>query len=232
MTPRRPTSIFISIVAISLGLLFVSQPVEAQHRKKVLEEEVVDSTKWFQGLSVSFDLVGVIQKAVSSYGQYEAALRVNMKDRYFPIVELGVGVANHDEEATQIHYETRAPYFRVGIDLNLMKNKHDIYRLYGGARYGFSSFKFDVSHPPITDPYWGDEVSYGANDVKCTYHWLEAVFGVDAKIWGPVRLGWSVRYRRRLKCSVAEMDNCWYVPGYGREDKSNLGGTFNVIIEI
>ena len=232
MISRRPTSICISIATISLVLLFVCQPVVAQHRKKAVTAEAVDTTAWFQGLSVSIDLVGVIQRAVSSYGQYEAALRVNLKDRYFPIFELGVGSANHDEEATQMHYETRAPYFRAGIDFNLLKNKHDIYRLYGGARYGFSSFKYDVSHPPITDPIWGDKVPYGANDVKCTYHWLEAVFGVDAKIWGPVRLGWSVRYRRRLHKSIGEMDNCWYVPGYGREDRSNLGGTFNVIIEI
>lgn len=226
-----PTSISIFIATIS-AIFLLSQPMHAQGGKLPEDVAAEDSTSWFEGLSVSVDLVGPLQLALSSYGQYEAALRVNMKDRFFPILELGIGRANQDEEVTQTHYETKAPYMRIGVDFNLMKNKHDIYRLYGGARYGFTSFKFDVSHPPITDPIWQGQSTFDATDVKSSYHWMEAVFGVDAKIWGPVRLGWSVRYRHRLKKKVDEMDNCWYVPGYGVDNKSNLGGTFNVIVEI
>ena len=181
---------------------------------------------------MSVDVVGLIQLGVSDYGQYEAALRVNLKDRYFPIIELGLGKCDSDDEATTLHYHTSAPYGRIGIDFNLMKNKHDIYRIYAGARYGFTSFKFDVSHPGLTDPYWKDEVSFGAEGVQSTYHWLEAVMGVDAKIWGPIHLGWSVRYRRRLARSVDALDNSWYVPGYGLSGGSVLGGTFNIILEI
>lgn len=233
MIHLRPTSIYICKAAISFVLLLLAVPAWGQQRHKVhgLMEEP-DTTKFFQGLAVSADLVGVVQMAVSDYGQFEAALRVNLKDRYFPVLELGYGKANHDEEATQMHYETQAPYGRIGVDMNLMKNKHDIYRVYGGVRYAFTSFKFDVSHPDLTDPIWGDTAPYGGTDVKSSYHWLELLMGVDAKIWGPIRLGWSLRYRRRLKDSIDEMGHCWYVPGYGIDGGSNLGGTFNVTFEI
>ena len=114
-----PTSISIFIATIST-IFLLSQPMHAQGGKLPEDVAAKDSTSWFEGLSVSVDLVGPLQLALSSYGQYEAALRVNMKDRYFPILELGIGRANQDEEVTQTHYETKAPYMRLGVDLNLM----------------------------------------------------------------------------------------------------------------
>ena len=62
---------------------------------------------------------------LSDYGQYEGALRINLHDEWFPIVELGYGKASHtDDPATHLEYKTSAPYFRVGIDKNLLKQKH------------------------------------------------------------------------------------------------------------
>jgi len=55
---------------------------------------------------------------------------------------------------------------------------------------------------------------------------------VDAKIWGPVRLGWSARYKRRLLHDEGPLGNAWYVPGFGKTGGSRLGGTFNVIFEL
>lgn len=65
----------------------------------------------------------------------------------------------------------------------MMKNKHDIYRLYGGLRYAFTSYKYDLTGPEITDPIWGTTSPYEAKDISCNYHWMEILFGVDAKIW-------------------------------------------------
>lgn len=43
----------------------------------------------FAGFSVSGDLVGVIMAATSSRGQYEGAFRLNLKGKYFPVLEAG-----------------------------------------------------------------------------------------------------------------------------------------------
>ena len=191
-----------------------------------------DSVPFFKGFAVSVDLVGPVQMLIGDYGQYEAALRINLKDRYFPVVEMGIGKADHTNDATDISYKTSAPYFKVGVDFNLLKNKHDIYRLFAGVRYAFTSFKYDLSHPGTTDPVWGDTAPYEANGVKCSYQWVEAVIGVDAKMWGPVHLGWSLRYRSRVSHNDGPLGNSWYVPGYGKTGGSNIGGTFNVTVDI
>lgn len=229
MIRREVICIFISSLTISLLLAL---PISAQHQKLMIEPETNDSTPWLNGFAVSADLFGLLQYMVSDYGQFEGALRINLRDKYFPIVELGLGRAKHDDVVTNISYSSSSPYGRIGIDLNLMKDKHDDYRLYGGLRYALSYFKFDLSHPGMTDPIWGDEVPYGAKGVKCNYHWAEAVAGVDAKIWGPIHLGWSVRYRKRLSYSCGDIGNVWYVPGYGKSGSTRLGGTFNVSIDI
>ncbi|HEY9551194.1 MAG TPA: DUF6048 family protein, partial [Prevotella sp.] len=79
---------------------------------------------------------------------------------------------------------------------------------------------------------WGGTSNYGTEGLKGSYHWLEGVGGVDAKIWGPLRLGWSVRYKRRLFKSVDELGEPWYVPGFGRSGGAKIGATFNVIFEL
>lgn len=231
MTRRKNISTYISSLAISLLLL---SPTTAQAQKKVMKTVASreDSIPLFRGFAVSVDAVGPIQMAVSDYGQYEAALRLNLKDKYFPIIELGLGKAEHNDDVTLIHYKTSAPYGKIGVDFNMMKNKHDFYRLLCGVRYAFTSFKYDVSHPDIQDPVWGNIAKYDEKDVKASYHWMEFVFGVDARIWGPLHLGWSVRYRKRITCDEGALGNCWYVPGYGKSDTSQLGGTFNIIFDI
>ena len=102
--------------------MLVPADANAQDKADVAES---DSVPLFNGFAVSVDLVGPIQMLIGDYGQYEAAVRVNLKDRYFPTVELGIGKADHDDDATNIKYKTTAPYAKIGVDFNLLKNKHD-----------------------------------------------------------------------------------------------------------
>ena len=228
---RRLISSSISALAISVLLLLLSLPAQAQSKRKKIVEEP-DTIPLFRGMAVSVDAFGAGQLWLSDYGQYEAALRINLKDKYFPIWELGLGKADATDESTNLHYKTSAPYGRIGLDWNLMKNKHDIYRLYGGFRYGFTFYKYDLEGPDLEDPVWGGTAPYGAKGVSCNFHWLEGVFGVDAQIWGPIRMGWSVRYRRRIAHNDGNIGNTYYVPGFGKQGGSRFGGTFNITYEF
>lgn len=221
----------ISGIAACSFLLFGNLPVQAQQQRKIAKQEV-DTIPLLNGIAVSVDALGAAQLALSDYGQIEAALRVNIKDKFYPIIELGYGKADKTDESTNLHYKTNAPYGRIGIDWNLLKNKHDIYRLYGGFRYALTYYKYDLQGPDQKDPIWGGNTPYVANDVSCNYHWLEGVFGVDAKIWGPIRMGWSLRYRRRLFRNDGDLGNTWYVPGFGIQGASRFGGTFNITFEL
>ena len=229
MTLRQYISTSISRAAISLVLLLVWLPAEGQ---KLFRLEK-DSIPLMRGFQVSFDLVGAAQLWLSDYGQYEAALRLNLHDQWFPIFELGYGKANHKEdEVTGITYKTEAPYFRLGVDFNLLKKKHQSNRLFGGFRYAFTSYKVDIWHRDFPDPVWKWNTGFGVRDEQCSQHWLEFVLGIDAQVFGPVHLGWSVRYKQRLAHDDGIIGKTWYVPGYGTWDTSSLGGTFNFIIDI
>lgn len=96
---------YISSIAISLMLLLAST---ANAQEKNVEKK--DSVPLLRGFAVSVDLVGPAQMFLGDYGQYEAALRINLRDKYFPVFELGLGKADHDNDVTKISYKTSAPY--------------------------------------------------------------------------------------------------------------------------
>ena len=141
MTPRPNISIFISRLAFSLLLCLAATTISAQGKLFALQK-----------FSISVDIAGPIVKSLGDYGEYEAALRLNLHDQYFPVFELGYGEADHNDEITQLAYSTQAPYFRLGCDINLLKNKHSPNRIYGGLRYAFTSYKMNMSRPSINDP--------------------------------------------------------------------------------
>ena len=229
MTHRQPISISPSRIVVSLLLMLCSLTAGAQGILKLQR----DSIPLFRGFALSFDLVGAAQKMLSDHGQYEGAFRLNLHDQFFPIVEVGYGYASHeDDEVTTISYHTSAPYFRAGIDVNVMKKKHTGNRVYVGLRAAHTSYKVDVSAQSFIDPTWKRTTTYGIKDEPCSQTWAEFLFGIDAKIFGPLHLGWSARYKMRLAHDDGLMGKTWYVPGYGMQDGSAMGVTFNVIIDI
>lgn len=234
---HRNNILYSICIAISL-LMLVPMTADAQHygfhkKKRTAEEQALeDSIPLFRGVAVGFDLVGPVARAVGDYGNYEVFARVNLKDRYFPTVEIGYGDADHTDDVTNIRYKTSAPYGKIGVDFNVMKNKHDKYRVLVGVRYAFTSFKYDIGPLDISDPVWKDNAVYEAHDQKCSYGWLEFGAGVDATLWKFIHLGWSVRYRSRVHQKYDDAGEPWYVPGYGKKGTSRIGATFNVAFEF
>lgn len=229
-------SIFTSIL-IALGSLLALLPLPAQAQKggtkrKVVAKTTPDSIPLFRGFAVGTDLIGMGQRLVADYGQYEACLILNLKDCYFPTIEVGYGQADKLSDATNIRYKTAAPYARVGCDYNVLRNKHDSYRLLVGARVAYTSFKYDISSPGVTDPVWGGHTEYAANDESCSMLWAEIVGRLDAAIAGPLRMGWSVRYRTRITNKQGEMGAPWYVPGFGKNGSTRLAATFHILLEF
>lgn len=225
--------IYTSILRLSVSLLLLLMAGTTAHAQKKLFTLEKDSIPFFRGFSVSFDLVGPAVMMLSDHGEYEGALRVNLHDQWFPIFELGLGRANHErDDVTGISYKTSAPYFRIGMDWNLLKKKHQSNRLFAGLRWGYTNYKCDIICDALPDPTWLSDAGFGVRDMKCYMHWFEVVFGIDAKIFGPLHLGWNVRYKRKLFHDEGELGNTWYVPGFGTNDSDNISANFNVIIDI
>ncbi len=231
MTQRPHISSYISRLAVSLLMLFVGMSsTQAQVTKMFTMEK--DSIPLFRGFSVSFDLVGPAMLLLSNHGEYEGALRINLHDQWFPIFEMGLGRSNHTDEITEIKYKTTAPYFRLGMDWNILRRKHQDNRMYAGFRYAFTTYNVDIIRENLEDPVWKTTSHFGVKGTSCNMHWMEIVLGIDAKVYGPLHLGWTVRYKRRLIHKDGALDATWYVPGFGINDKDNIAANFNVIIDI
>lgn len=212
------------------------------------EETPDNKVPFLESISVGIDLMGPIRRAMSDRGEYQATVQAHIKGLFLPTVEVGYGTADRYDADTYTSYKTKAPFGRIGCDFNILKNRHDDYRLTVGMRYGITSFDYDTTAPVLeeTPPTGGEtepseDTPAPANNVikdyqttseKCTLQWVEIVFGADAKVWGPLHMGWSLRYRRKLSCS--DYTNIpLYAPGYGRgTESSRWMALYNISIQF
>ena len=201
--------------------------------KYVAVEEQKEHLVFFHGFTLSVDGYGPIAMMVSDYGTIEGALRLNLKNTFFPIIEAGVGKCSKEDFNTKVSYKTSAPFGRIGIDFNMLKDKFQNNRLYVGARYGISIFQYDVAGPAQTDPIWGGSQPFSVKSLDCTSHWAELVFGVEVKIFKNFHMGWAVRYKHEIASTKNDYAKPNCIPGYGyTTDKTCWGGTYSLIFDL
>ena len=175
-------------------------PVQKPERTRGVQYVQTDSLrlwkeqqiKTLQGFQISVDAVGMVMYAVANYGQIEGAFRVNLKEKFFPIAEIGLGHSDHKNEDTELHYKTNSPYIRIGCDYNFNKDLTSGNRVYGGFRVGYTKMKFDLDGPALQDPIWHTTVPYHFSGLESEFTWGELVFGLEAKIWKNFHLLFAV----------------------------------------
>ncbi|MCR4922209.1 MAG: DUF6048 family protein [Bacteroidaceae bacterium] len=225
------TRIFSCIFTLLLSGLVA---VGARGKDRLGSEDVLiaDEAPFFGGIAVSADLVGFSMKAFSSkFANMEVAGRLNLMEKFFPIVELGVGDCHKSGSENDNKFEVTSPYFRVGMDYNFNK-KLNGNRLFGGLRYGYSKYQYDFSAPDFADDVYGTSEPLSLTDLDGRNQWLELVVGVETKLWSVLRLGWNVRYKFRLKQRTSQYGEPWFVPGFGKNGGNTFGGTVNLTIDI
>ena len=232
-------------------LIFAIFPMLAIAQNQVVSDQVANDTvptgrkgamKWeepkkeklyfFSGFAVSADIVGFAMKAMGSrFSQMEIAGRLNIREKIFPIVELGVADAERAGNSKDNIFSCTAPYYRVGFDINANK-KRKSNRLMVGARLGYSAFKYNFVGPSMTDPVWGETMPVNMTNIDASALWGEAILGFEAKIWSFFRVGWNLRYKFRFKQNHYEFGEPWYIPGYGPNGANCWGGTVNLIFDF
>lgn len=238
------------ILKSTIQLLFLSSllmwavSASAQQERKITkyvpgaddiekEKEKIDLGPLFQGVSATADVYGLVGKMFGNdYTSTEFGFEVNLKNRFFPVFEAGYGKCDYTDDDNNIHYKTSAPFFRVGMNYNFFYKKRQTSYVYGGLRYAYSPFKYDVDAPDMIDPVWGGKVPISLHGVKGDMSWAEIVIGLQAKITSILHMGWTVRYKMRLSSTVSPNSDPWYVPGYGYYKKNTFGATYNIVIDL
>ncbi len=214
---------YIYLLLISLAVLPVAAQQKAPSKQKA---------PFFSGIAVSADLVGFMMKAMGAkFANMEVAARLNIREKYFPVAELGIGDCKRTGAENDNVFSTTAPYMRIGLDYNFNK-KPNGNRFFGIARYGFSRFSFDFDNDSFTDPVYGVSQPLRLHGQKATAQWLEFGVGVETKLWSIVRLGWSMRYKARLSLGCPEEGEPYFIPGFGKNDGNGWGGTVNLAFDI
>ena len=231
---KKSISTYIIVLLALSSLLAWPARLSAQNTQVLLNEET-EKQSFFQGIMVGVDVYGFLNQALGSdIRSTEASIEANLQNRFFPVIEFGYGSMDKTDDETEIHFQTSAPFFRIGLDYNVFYQKPQLPGyLTVGLRYGFSSFAYDVQAPDLTDPNWGHtQIPVDYTDVKSNAGWLEAVVGLRANVFRNFYLGANLRYRSRLHMSKHENSEPDYIPGYGRGKSSSLGITYSIIYKL
>ena len=231
---KERISIFI-IALLSLSSLLPFRASAQETENIPLTKEEWQKLPLYQGTYIGVDIFGLGSKIFGSdYTSTEVSAEVNLKNRYFPIIEIGYGSIETTDEETDIYYKTSAPYFRIGMNYNVLYKKPYLPgHFMVGFRYGFSSFSYDVEAPALTDPVWGQPtIPFAYQGVKGSAGWLELVAGLKANVFSNFYMGLMLRYRSRMSVKKAENSEPYYIPGYGKNKGTNIGITYTVVYKL
>lgn len=201
------------ILLVSLQFIF---PLYASAQDNKEEEIKID---WWQGIRVEVDAFSAVMSAVNKETySFEGNVQINLKEKYFPIVEVGFAGANRLSEKEKPGFKTNGLFTRIGIDYNLLKpNTPDVSirrYFFVGIRYSFSNFSYDITNIQVANDYWGGSKIYNEN--KQAYkQWLEVGGGLRVEVFKNVFLGWGVR--RKISLGKKKEYDPWYIPGIGIE---------------
>lgn len=179
-------------------------------------------------VSVSVDIWDAAMRLFGQdYGVTGFAAELNLHNRYIPAFEAGLGTASHKPSGGGYDYHSpMAPFFRIGASYNFLYNSNPSYQLLAGLRYGFSSFRWDVSNVTVDSPYWDETATFDIPRQSSTAGWLEICFGLRVKLWGPISAGWMLKYHSMMHCTTTPYGKPWYVPGYGSRNGALTGAFY------
>lgn len=160
-----------------------------------------------------------------SYGEVEVWAALNLRNRFIPIVEVGMGTANSTPENGNYTYKNKLSlYGRVGMNYNFMFKSDPKYLLFGGLRFGASSFNYDITNISYTNGYWGNQTTFDILNQKGSAMWMELVAGIQVELVKNFSMGWTLRYNFPLSIKGTPNSDPWYIPGYGtRKMPINIG---------
>lgn len=215
---------------ISLLLLFIVIGAKAQEKK---ESSELAKTLLLNGVTVQADIASIVGSIISKGETYstEGSVQIDLKHKYYPVVELGFGGANK-LSAEDIGFKANGLFGRIGVDINLLKQKKDAKPtnnlFLAGARIGITNFSYDVTNILITDNYWGGTEILNYPNESATKVWFEIVAGVRVEVFKNIFMGWTVRNKNLLNQDAEGKISSWYIPGFGINASSTWGFSYTL----
>lgn len=193
--------------------------ISAADKKKVVEVEIPT----YQGINLGLELGKPMLGLLSANKGYSLKADVNLKNTWFPTLEIGYG--SYDKTAESgMRCLASGNYLKIGTNkaLTYLGDKAENL-FYAGAHYGFTSFRYTLDNLAWYDNYWGDNALTTISNQRGIVGWLELTVGVRVQVYGPFALGWSGQYKSTLHVSGGATSDPAYIPGYGENLKPMAG---------
>jgi hypothetical protein len=173
----------------------------------------------FNGVDVGINFGDLIFMAFGQqYKSFDVWADVSLYNRFFPVVEAGVGMANSTPDNNNYTYHVSPSFYaKVGLNYNFLYKSSPDYQLFLGVRAAYSRFSYELRDVTINSSYWGESQNLNITGLNSHALWGEAVLGIKVKIVSRFSLGWTVRYHYKFWEKNSSESASWYIPGYGSD---------------
>lgn len=214
-------SVFISSLLVGCVFAFSAQAVE---KAKV---QLPDTIPFYNGFSIGLDLLSPVNTLFGNgFTGSEISLDVDIKHRYFPVIELGGGTFEREKDGLTFHMN--GGFGRIGVNRNIFANNQAKFFGYLGGRYGFASEHYDYKGIATSDGYWNTSRMTNLMNQTAQTHWIELLAGVRVQVFKQISLGWIFRYHFRVAQTSSDAGEPYYVPGYGINNTSGTSMNYSV----
>lgn len=217
-------------------LLTLNVAVAQEGSKDETQKETAQRASWFKGVILDVDLVEPLWGVFSTNHQgFNASVSADIKHAFFPTFL--AGYASYDASSDYSHYveksqgyayKVNGPYFKVGLDFNLIRDKKSTKKCQPiaalGLRYAFSPYHFEIDNCSVSRAGWGDNAQFSV-DGSTFAQWGEFVASLKAPVYKSLYLGFEGCYKWSFSPDVkhfsdAQTGNCitvnqTYAPGFG-----------------
>ena len=181
------------------------------------------------GVRIGTDLIAIVRTTYDkTFNGWELNGDVDFH-RYYLAVDFGYSARTYVSDTAD--YANDGTYFRIGADVNFLKNDPDRNMFFFGLRYGVGTFNEALSVVAF-DPTWGPLDGTFSN-TRAQASWMEITTGLRVKVWKMIWLGYTARLKFGLNTSNTPEMLPHDVPGYGRAAEDYYWGfNYQILVRL
>ena len=160
---------------------------------------------------VGTDVLALILSGSNKFSGWEVNGDLDLV-RYYLAAEYGAASRN-EVLATGGSYQNEGTYWRIGVDINLLKKDPDRNMFFLGFRYGHASYSESLDFVS-SDPYFSSFSSTLKNPAV-TAAWGELTTGLRVKVWKEFWMGYTARMKFAGSAKGDDAVGAYNVPGFG-----------------
>lgn len=185
----------------------------------------------FNGVSIGANFAdAILQFTGQGCQSYDIWADVSLYNWFFPVVELGIGMADNRPEEGNFRYRARPSFYgKIGFNYNFLYKSSPDYQVFLGLRAAYSRFSYDVTDITVNSSYWDQSNHFSLPRQHASCFYGEALAGLKVKLWRQLSMGWTIRWKFKMHTVQGAESSPWFVPGYGT---GPLGFTFSLIYTI